>query len=557
MKWKLVAGVVVAAAATAAISWPWLSGLWTAQPAVLIGSGQISACSNRADEATARLLDGLPGTVFTLGDNAMGMADATTELEACFGSSWGRHKARMRPAAGEHEYETPARIAAYRSYFGTAVGEGRGGYYSYGLGDWTVVVLNSNCDRPEVGGCDAGSRQVQWLFEQLRQRGNACTLAYWHHPLFSSGAAGGDARMQSVWRLLYALGVDVVVSGHDQNYERFAPQDPSGARDERGPRQFVVGTGGQGLRPLRSRHPNSEAFSSDSFGVVRFTLHAERYEWEFIPVEGGTFVSDRRFTATYRDAGSGSCISAARDGRDPTEYGKLVLDDGPSAYWPLDETEDRNGIVVAELVAGRDGLYERVSPGQPGAAASSSGGALGFNGTNAYVTVGHANPLSPTGDMTVEAWARPAEAGGGTRTIVHKGDGPFNDTWEYRLAIRSGAFWEGCVFVGREEQCVEQPMDQSAVGQWSHLALSRREGVLTLYVNGSAVGSRQLDGAPNLSDGVFSIGRSGREGGRFFRGAIDEVAVYGRALSPERISAHATFPSRAVGAGPAVGAASR
>lgn len=260
---------------------------------VLVGAGDIAVCG--ADRKTAALLDTIAGTVFTTGDNAY-YYGTTEDFEGCYARSWGRHRARTRPAPGNHDYRTPE-APGYFAYFGEAAGDASRGYYSYDLGAWHVVVLNSNCEA--VGGCQAGSRQEKWLRADLAAHPARCTAAYWHHPLFSSGRHGGNPEaMRGIWKALYDAGAEIVMNGHDHDYERFAPQDPSGALDrERGIREFVVGTGGAGLRSFPGVSPNSEARNDRWHGVLKLTLHAESYDWEFVPEAGGTFT----------DSGSGTC----------------------------------------------------------------------------------------------------------------------------------------------------------------------------------------------------------------------------------------------------------
>ena len=254
---------------------------------VLVGAGDIASCSSSGDEATAALLDSISGTIFTVGDNAYESGSAS-EYTNCFNPSWGRHKARTRPAVGNHEYNT-ARATGYFNYFGATAGDPTKGYYSYELGAWHIVVINSNC--AQVGGCQAGSPQEQWLRADLAAHPIACTLAYWHHPRFSSGSThGSDATMQPIWQALYDANADVVVSGHEHNYERFAPQDPSGRADtQRGIREFVLGTGGRSHYGFGTPIANSQVRNSDTFGVLKLTLHATSYDWQFIPEAGRTF----------------------------------------------------------------------------------------------------------------------------------------------------------------------------------------------------------------------------------------------------------------------------
>jgi hypothetical protein len=266
------------------------SALGPAAEAVLVGAGDVAECGDLAGaEATARILDRTPGIVFTLGDNVYEHATLGDFVD-CYGPTWGRHRSRTRPAIGNHEYHT-ARGAPYFAYF---CGAGRPfeGWYSYDAGTWHVVVLNSNCD--EVG-CAAGSEQERWLRRDLAAHPTPCTLAYFHHPRFSS--LGQAMAVRPFWQALYEAGADLVLSGHAHNYQRYAPQDANGALDEaRGIRQFVVGTGGAELGGVGPRQNNTEAAAS-VHGVLKLTLHAGRYEWEFLPVEG----------ASFTDRGGGPC----------------------------------------------------------------------------------------------------------------------------------------------------------------------------------------------------------------------------------------------------------
>jgi DNA-binding beta-propeller fold protein YncE len=270
----------------------------TAPDVVLVGAGDIASCDDLSGAyATAKLLDTIPGTIFVPGDLAYKDGDATNFKE-CFEPTWGRHKARMKPVPGNHEYHTPG-AAAYYAYFGAAAGDPTKGYYSYDAGAWHVVAINSNC--ADIGGCDAGSPQERWLRADLAAHPAACTLAYWHHPLMSSGQTATHAlhpEMRPIWQALYDAGAALVVNGHEHNYERFAPQDPNGKADpEHGIREIVAGTGGKDFDPLPNAKPNSEVRNGEAFGLLKLTLHPTSYDWEFVPVAGGTF----------RDSGHGVC----------------------------------------------------------------------------------------------------------------------------------------------------------------------------------------------------------------------------------------------------------
>ena len=293
-----------------------------AGPPVLVGAGDIAACDARyQDEATAALLDRIDGTVIAVGDDAYPNG-APADFRPCYDQSWGRHKARTRPAAGNHEYITPGALG-YFEYFGP-ISNPPFGYYSYNLGSWHVIVLNSTpqvyaCHPPEVEegeaevtrlaewgpvqlptlptsptagrACAGDAVQQAWLVNDLTaHRRHQCTLVYFHHPRFSSGRHGNHYQMQRVWDILYEFRADVVVSGHDHLYERFAPQDPDGRLDpKRGIRQFTVGTGGAPLYEFARIQPNSERRDNQAHGVIKLTLGDRSYGWEFVPVAGNTF----------------------------------------------------------------------------------------------------------------------------------------------------------------------------------------------------------------------------------------------------------------------------
>ena len=250
--------------------------------AILVGAGDIADCESPGDEATAALLDYIGGTVFTAGDNAYPYG-SPFDYATCYDPTWGRHKHRTRPSLGNHEYLTPG-AAGYFAYFLENQVAPPFGFYSYDLGRWHVVVLNSNLEYidPAV--------QELWLTQDLRAHPTTCTLAYFHHPRFSSGRHGNQPQMQRIWEILYAHGADVVVAGHDHSYERFAPQDAHGRADPRGVRQFVVGTGGAGLYEFHTVQPNSEVRYADGFAVIKFVLHPADYVWELISAPGGEII---------------------------------------------------------------------------------------------------------------------------------------------------------------------------------------------------------------------------------------------------------------------------
>ena len=260
----------------------------------LVGAGDIAVCDSPGDSATARLLDDIGGTVFTLGDNAY--EDGTLqEFRDCYGPTWGRHRDRTRPSVGNHEYHT-ADAAGYFAYFGARAGDPNRGWYAYNRGAWRIYVLNSNCG--EIGGCDSGSAQVAWLKADLAANEHSCVMAYWHHPRYSSSRHGNQAFTDGLWDALYAARAELVLAGHDHSYERFAPMNASGELDRaRGLVSFVVGTGGRALYEFHDIRATSEARNASTWGVLRLRLSPDGWSSRFFPVAGKTF----------SDTASGDC----------------------------------------------------------------------------------------------------------------------------------------------------------------------------------------------------------------------------------------------------------
>ena len=251
------------------------------RPPTLIAVGDIASCSSDGDEQTAALVSRLAGTVAVLGDIAYDNGTAA-DFANCFDPSWGPLVPRIRAALGNHEYNSGTAAVAI-SRFRLP----RNGWYSYALGRWHIVVLNSNCSH--VGGCERGSPQWKWLQADLAAHHNRCTLAYWHHPRFSSGFHGSTVELAPFWDLLARAKVDVVLQGHDHHYERFAPL--------KGIRSFVVGTGGKSRYPTLLPRAGSIVRNSSTYGVLRLTLRPAGYAWRFLPVPGSSF----------SDAGAATC----------------------------------------------------------------------------------------------------------------------------------------------------------------------------------------------------------------------------------------------------------
>ena len=269
----------------------------TRTESTLIAAGDIASCEESGDEQTAKLvqtmLEKTAATVAALGD----LVYPTGKLETyknCYGPNWGQFLKQTKAAIGNHDY-AGGTSQGYAAYFGAAAGPNPEHYYSYNLGKWHVIVLNSNCWA--VGGCETGSKQYKWLQADLEKNPNDCTLAYWHHPRFSSALHGNNNFMQDVWALLANSGVELVLNGHDHDYERFAPLNANGKPSEKGTREFVVGTGGKNEYPFLITKAGSQIRKTNVFGVLELKLKTSSYDWRFVPVAGKTFT----------DAGSTHC----------------------------------------------------------------------------------------------------------------------------------------------------------------------------------------------------------------------------------------------------------
>ena len=253
---------------------------------VVNAAGDIARCGAPGAERTAELLDRLDGAILALGDLAY-KRGSHEEFRTCYAPTWGRHKARTWPVPGNHEYRTKGAVG-YFDYWGARAGTPGEGYYSLDLGAWHVVALNSSID------ARTGSAQDAWLAADLAATQARCILAFWHHPVFSSGRHGDDPKMRDLARRLYMSGASVVLSGHDHVYERFTPQDPDGRADPaHGIRMFTVGTGGADLYAFDKISDNSEVRFNDAWGVLRLELESDGYRWTFVAVDGGEIDSGR------------------------------------------------------------------------------------------------------------------------------------------------------------------------------------------------------------------------------------------------------------------------
>jgi hypothetical protein len=274
------------------LSYPVANVVRAVDGVVFVGAGDIALCGSPMDEETARLIDAIPGEVFAAGDNVYQTGTAENYAK-CFGSSWGRFKDRIHPALGNHDY-AGGNANAYFDYFGERAGPRGKGYYSFDYGGWHIVVLNSNPFR------DLLVEQEGWLRADLAAHPATCTLAISHNPVFSSGAGGVTTYSRAFFQILYEAGADILISGDNHQYERFAPSNLHGQHEpKRGIRQFVVGTGGASLNPFGKIWGNTEARFA-AHGVLKLTLGAGSYAWEFIPIAG---------SEKYRDAGESACVS--------------------------------------------------------------------------------------------------------------------------------------------------------------------------------------------------------------------------------------------------------
>ncbi len=422
---------------------------------IILAAGDISNCTNEEDFLTAYLMDEIDGTILALGDNAYEIG-SLQEYNDCYGPSWGRHKERTKPVPGNHEYGDQGQ-AGYWAYWGDVATplepgcrENCKGYYSFDVGEWHIVALNSEINT------DAGSEQEQWLRADLAANQTACTLAFWHRPRFTSGRYFARTSGHGIFQALYDYGADVVLVGHDHDYERFAPQNPAGELEyDRGIRQFVVGTGGAPTRDFFFIQPNSEARNSETHGVLKMTLNPTSYEWEFLPIPGQSF----------NDSGSTDCVQLESVPTPPAGFENLVttgteadsnetpVSDAPSAAPAAAATSASNGrytvqsgdtlstiglrfgVAWTEIAAANDLTEESIIQiGQvliiPGAAADENSAADGAATPGAAVTPDEDD--TATERVTPPRTTTPADA---TYTVV-EGDTLFG------IAARYGLTWE-------------------------------------------------------------------------------------------------------------------
>jgi chitodextrinase len=341
--------------------------------------------------------------VLTLGDTQYYCGGYSAFLQS-YDPTWGRVKPITHPAVGNHEYLTSggtdctaanAGAAGYFNYFGSAAGQPGQGYYSFDIGTWHIIALNSNCG--DAGGCSATSPQGLWLANDLQTHTNFCTLAFWHIPLFSSGGRANHNSL-AFWQLLYDNNADLILSAHDHIYERFAPQTPTGTLDTtRGIREFIVGTGGANHTSIVSVAPNSEVRNADTFGVLELTLHPTSYDWNFVPEAGKTFT----------DSGSTACHGATSDTTPPTAPANLTATAASPTQVSLSWDASTDNVGVAGYKVYRDGAFLASTSTTSYSDSAVQGGTTHSYTVYAYDAAGNISPPSNTATVTTPTDTQP------------------------------------------------------------------------------------------------------------------------------------------------------
>lgn len=365
------------------------------------GNGSSNSC--REMYTSNLLLNAGLSAVLTLGDTQYYCGGYSAFLQS-YDPSWGRVKSITHPAVGNHEYLTSggtdctaanAGAAGYFNYFGSAAGQPGQGYYSFDVGTWHIIALNSNCG--DAGGCSATSPQGLWLANDLQTHTNFCTLAFWHIPLFSSGGRANN-NSKAFWQLLYDNNADLILSAHDHIYERFAPQTPSGTLDTtRGIREFIVGSGGANHTSIVSVAPNSEVRNADTFGVLELTLHPTSYDWNFAPEAGKTFT----------DSGSTACHGATSDTTPPTAPANLTATAVSPSQVNLSWDASTDNVGVAGYKVYRDGVFLASTSTASYSDTTVQGGTSHSYTVYAYDAAGNISPPSNTATVTTPTDTQP------------------------------------------------------------------------------------------------------------------------------------------------------
>ena len=364
---------------------------------------------------TSNLLVGSSlSAVLVLGDNQYYCGGYQAFLQS-YDPSWGRVKDITHPAVGNHEYLTSggtdcntanAGAAGYFNYFGVAAGQPGHGYYSFDVGTWHLIALNSNCG--DAGGCSATSPQGVWLANDLKTHTNFCTLAFWHIPLFSSGGRANN-NSKALWQLLYDNNADLILSAHDHTYERFAPQTPAGTLDNtRGIREFIVGTGGANHTSIVSVAANSEVRNADTFGVLKLTLHPTSYDWQFVPEAGKTFT----------DSGTTACHGATSDSMPPSAPTNLTGVAVSSSQVNLSWGASTDNVGVTGYKVYRDGAFLASTTATTYSDTTAQAGATYTYTVYAYDAAGNISQPSNTATVTITADTQPPSTPTGLAAVV-------------------------------------------------------------------------------------------------------------------------------------------
>ncbi len=499
-----------------------------------VGAGDIASCSSSGDEATAALLATISGDVLAIGDTVYESGTAS-EYTNCYNPSWGVEKTRTRPVVGNHEYGT-ANASGYFNYFGAAAGTPGQGYYSYDYGAWHIIVLNSMC--ANAGGCGTGSPQLNWLVADLANSDADCTMALWHHPLTSS-SRGVNTVTQPLFQALYNANADLILTGHDHTYERFAPQTATRTLDtNRGIRQFVVGTGGRSHYGMDNPQPNSEVFNGDTYGVIKLQLKPTSFEWEFVPEAGKTFT----------DSGSDEC----HDANGPITTGGPMNGGTPLTSPSFVDTSAVNGTSYEYVVTAVDDADQESDPSGPASATPTTGSALDFDGTNDYVTFGAAPSLN-SNTFTIETWFRRDGTGVAASTsgtngvngipLVTKGRSETGAILGWFLGIDSVTNRIAADFESESDDSNHAIVGTTTLvnGTWYHAAATYDGTTFRLYLNGTLEASAAVANGPGTSSAhhaalATTLTTTGVAGG-FFDGALDEARVWNIARTGAEIAA--------------------
>jgi Concanavalin A-like lectin/glucanases superfamily/Calcineurin-like phosphoesterase len=507
---------------------------------VLLVAGDVACAVNDANfsganpatcqaRATAGLIRAnAPATVAPLGDLVYGDG-SLADFQGAYAPVWGSLGANVavHPVPGNHDYRTEHELVTasstapgYYAYFAgianptgqlTATGQPVG-WYSYDLGTWHIITLNHEC--AAVGGCAIGSPEEQWLTNDLASHPAACTIVMGHEPRWSDVADGPE--FQALWQRLTAAKVAMLISGHHHNYQRFAARDVNGAIDANGVRQFVVGTGGASLHPFPTASSTAEARDSSHFGVLKLTLHAGRYDWQFLSTSGDAV-----------DAGSAAC-PVATPPPPPTRYADAVRAAGPVAYWRLGEAAAQTTAADASG-NGRVGTYTLgVNRPLAGALTNDADTAVGFNGSTGALNVADAAALRLNGAFTIELWAKLTTFANTWPGLVLKGD---SSTANGYLVYYSNT---GIVRLKRNGIEFSSTAGALTNTAWTHLAVTYDGVQARWYVNGTLNATRAVTFPANSGAAGLSLGR----GDQFGAQSMDEVALYDKALDATTIAAH-------------------